>query len=171
MPRFVAFLRGVSPLNAKMPELKRCFESAGFSNVKTLLSSGNVAFDDRSRSIAAIERKAEAAMHAMLGRSFCTIVRPTAHLQQMLASDPFAAHELAPAAKRVVIFMRDSCTPEPALPLSRDDASILCLQGREAFAAYVPHAKGPMFMKLIENTFGTAITTRTWDTVRKSAAA
>jgi len=30
MRRYAAFLRGVSPMNAKMPELKRCFEAAGF---------------------------------------------------------------------------------------------------------------------------------------------
>ena len=44
MPRHVALLRGVSPVDAKMPELKRRFEAAGFSNVRTILSSGNVAF-------------------------------------------------------------------------------------------------------------------------------
>ena len=43
--RYAAFLRGVSPMNAKMPELKRAFEAAGFGDVKTLLSSGNVVFD------------------------------------------------------------------------------------------------------------------------------
>ncbi|MDE2325144.1 MAG: DUF1697 domain-containing protein, partial [Betaproteobacteria bacterium] len=42
MPRYVAFLRGVSPMNARMPELKACFEAAGFGAVRTLLSSGNV---------------------------------------------------------------------------------------------------------------------------------
>jgi Uncharacterized protein conserved in bacteria len=47
MARHVAFLRGVSPINAKMPQLKRCFESAGFANVKTVRSSGNVVFDTR----------------------------------------------------------------------------------------------------------------------------
>jgi hypothetical protein len=26
MPRYAAFLRGVSPMNAKMPELKKAFE-------------------------------------------------------------------------------------------------------------------------------------------------
>ena len=31
MPRYVAFLRGVSPMNAKMPELKAAFEAAGFT--------------------------------------------------------------------------------------------------------------------------------------------
>jgi hypothetical protein len=32
--RYAAFLRGGSPKNAKMPELKRCFEAAGFKDVK-----------------------------------------------------------------------------------------------------------------------------------------
>jgi uncharacterized protein (DUF1697 family) len=40
MAQYVAFLRGVSPMNLKMPDLKRCFESAGFTSVRTLLSSG-----------------------------------------------------------------------------------------------------------------------------------
>jgi uncharacterized protein (DUF1697 family) len=43
-------LRGVSPMNARMPELKRCFEAAGLEDVKTVLSSGNVAFTAGSKS-------------------------------------------------------------------------------------------------------------------------
>ena len=62
MARHVAFLRGVSPMNARMPELKRCFEAAGFRDVKTLLASGNVAFTAPAGPPPALERKAEAAM-------------------------------------------------------------------------------------------------------------
>ena len=62
MPRYVALLRGVSPMNARMPELKRCFEGAGLGNVKTLLSSGNVVFDARSTTEKALERKLESAL-------------------------------------------------------------------------------------------------------------
>jgi len=80
MPRYIALLRGVSPMNCKMPELKAAFESAGFSNVKTLLSSGNVAFDARSGSDSVLERKCEAAMEKALGRSFYTIVLPQASM-------------------------------------------------------------------------------------------
>jgi uncharacterized protein (DUF1697 family) len=42
--RYVAFLRGVTPQNAGMADLKRCFESAGFGEVRTVLASGNVVF-------------------------------------------------------------------------------------------------------------------------------
>lgn len=172
MPRFVAFLRGVSPMNASMPELKRCFEDAGFTNVRTLLSSGNVAFDVRGRaSEAAIEQKAEKAMHKAWGRSFYTIVRPCEYLQQMLATDPFGAHGVPPNAKRVVSFLREARQPKVELPLAQDQAAVLCLLGREAFSAYLPSDKGPVFMKLIDNAFGADVTTRTWETVAKCAAA
>ena len=69
MPRYAAFLRGVSPMNAKMPELARAFERGGFTDVKTVQSSGNVVFGARASSLARLEKKAEAAMEEALGRS------------------------------------------------------------------------------------------------------
>ena len=75
MPRYVALLRGVSPANLRMPDLKRCLELAGYTQVKTVLSSGNVVFESASGSVTAIERRIEAALTKQLGRSFYTIVR------------------------------------------------------------------------------------------------
>src|SRR5712671_209472 len=69
MRRYAAFLRGVSPMNAKMPELKRCFEAAGFTEVKPVLSSGNVVFGARASSEASLERKVETAMKKQLGEA------------------------------------------------------------------------------------------------------
>ncbi|MFN0299454.1 MAG: DUF1697 domain-containing protein [Burkholderiales bacterium] len=171
MPRFVALLRGVSPVNAKMPVLKRCFEVAGFTNVRTVLSSGNVVFDSAASTEAALERQAEEAMLQTLGRSFYAIIRPSAYLRSLLASDPFAGHGIPAHAKRVVSFLREAREPRVALPLARDHASLFCMIGREAFTAYVPTDKGPVFMNLIERAFGTEVTTRTLETVAKCANA
>ena len=171
MPRYVALLRGVSPSNAKMADLKRCFEHAGFANIKTVLSSGNVVFDARAASEAKLEQQAEAAMQAELGRSFTTIVRPVAMLRDLLASDPYAAFDVPTDAKRVVSFLREAAKPKIALPIRSDGAQVLCMVGREVFTAYVPSPNGPVFMALIEKAFGTQITTRTWETVRKCANA
>jgi len=128
MPRYVAFLRGISPLNAKMSELKRCFEAAGFTEVRTVLSSGNVVFDARTASEASLERKAEASMQASLGSAFYTIVRPVSLLEQLLVTDPYAACAVAPEAKRVVSFLREPTRPKVALPLESDGATVLCLR-------------------------------------------
>lgn len=171
MPRYVAFLRGVSPMNLKMPELKRCLEVAGFTNVKTLLSSGNVAFDARAASERTLERKIEAAMEKELGRTFHTITRPTDVLRELLESDPYAAFRLTANAKRVVTFLREPHKGKLSLPIEVDGARILAVNGCEIFTAYVPSPRGPVFMTLIEKTFGTAVTTRTWDTVKKCAVA
>jgi uncharacterized protein (DUF1697 family) len=166
---YAAFLRGVSPTNAKMSALKACFEEAGFGDVKTVLGSGNVVFSVREQADAALERRIEAAIHESLGRSFLTIVRPIDELRRLLASDPFAAFRLPRGAKRVVTFLRDAPRTKPRLPVAVDGARILMLRGREAFTVYVASPRGPVFMTLIDKTFGEAVTTRTWDTVAKVA--
>jgi uncharacterized protein (DUF1697 family) len=171
MPRFVAFLRGVTPRNARMPELKAAFESAGFGHVRTLLASGNVVFDAAAADDVDLERRAEAAMAQALGRSFTTVVRPVAHLHGLLATDPYAAHGIPPQAKRVVSFLRQARAPRVPLPLAQDEASVFLQLGREVFTAYLPSPKGPVFMNLIERAFGTEVTTRTLDTVARCAAA
>ncbi|RYF40171.1 MAG: DUF1697 domain-containing protein [Comamonadaceae bacterium] len=170
MPRYVAFLRGVSPMNAKMPQLKAAFETVAFGNVRTVLASGNVVFDTRAASVEALQRKAEKAMEAELERGFLAIVRSVAALEAMLAADPFARLRLPAGAKRVVTFLRDD-PPAVSLPSEVQGARILGVQGREVFTAYVPQAGNPVFMNLIEKTFGKEVTTRTWDTVRKCAVA
>ena len=158
-------------MNARMPELKRAFEAAGFTDVKTVLSSGNVVFSTRGTSEPSLRGKAEAAMIRRLGQAFLTIVRPTDSLREMLASDPYRAFRLGPAAKRIVTFLRDEPKSKLALPIELGGASILRIEGREVFSAYVPSPKGPVFMALIERTFGKELTTRTWDTVAKVARA
>jgi uncharacterized protein (DUF1697 family) len=164
--RYAALLRGVSPTNAKMPELKRCFERAGFTDVTTVLSSGNVVFSARKAPEASLALKAEAAMRAQLGKSFVTIVRSIDSLRELLESDPFRGFRLAPESKRVVSFLRAKPRKLP-LPVEVDGARILCVRGQEVFTAYVRSPRGPVFMQLIEKTFGEDVTTRTWETVQK----
>ena len=169
MPCYAAFLRGVSPMNAKMPDLKKAFEAAGFTDVRTLLSSGNLVFTAHSASEAALQRKAEAAMTKRLERTFLTIIRPIDALREMLASDPYQAFRLPPGAKRIVTFLRERPAPKLTLPAEVDGARILAVNGNSVFSAYVPSPKGPVFMTLIEKTFGSELTTRTWQTVTKIA--
>ena len=171
MPRHVAFLRGVSPMNAKMPELKRAFESAGFTNVRTVLSSGNVVFDARSKSDASLARQAEAAMTQHLDRSFLTIVRPVSALVELIEADAFSAFRALANAKRIVTFLREPVTAKLKLPIKADGARILAVRGREVLSAYIPRESDPAFMRLLEKTFGSDITTRTLDTVKKCVAA
>lgn len=154
-----------------MPALRACFEAAGFDHVRTVLSSGNVVFDAPTSDEHTLERKAEQAMQEALGRSFYAIVRPTRHLAALLASAPYHSHGIPVNAKRVVTFLREACDPRIDLPFAKDHASVFCMIGREVFTAYLPTDKGPVFMQLIERAFGKGVTTRTFETVAKCAAA
>ena len=157
-------------MNLRMPDLKRSLESAGFTEVRTLLSSGNAVFGARAASPASIERKVEKAMSDQLGRTFMTIVRPVEELRALVERDPYRSFRLAPASKRVVTFLRGvKPAARPKLPIELYGAKILCLEGSEVFSAYLPGPRGPVFMSLIEKTFGKNVTTRTWETVRKVA--
>jgi len=158
-------------MNAKMPELKLAFENAGFTNVKTVLSSGNVVFDARSKSDSSLARRAEEAMTQHCSRSFLTIVRPVSELTELLEADPYAAFRLSEKAKRLVIFLRAPLTAKLKLPIEAEGAQILAPCGRDVIAAYIPREADPAFMRIIEKTFGTDITTRTLDTVRKCTQA
>ena len=95
--RYVAFLRGVTPQNARMADLKRCFESAGFGEVRTVLASGNVVFSSGLTSPAEIQELAEHAMAIGMGRAFGTLVRSVQSLQT-----PVSYTHLTLPTKRIV---------------------------------------------------------------------
>jgi uncharacterized protein (DUF1697 family) len=157
------------PTNAKMPELKAAFEAAGFTDVKTLLGSGNVVFTARAASSATLERRAEQAMHEHMGQAFMTIVRPVDELRKVLATDPYKKFPSRPEAKRIMTFLRAPAAKKLKLPIELDGARILAMHGGVIFSDYMRTPKGPIFMTLIEKTFGKEVTTRTWETVSKCA--
>ncbi len=68
MTRYVAFLRGVNVggVNLKMAEVAKTFTDAGFSDVKTVLASGNVLFDAKAK-VDTVRRNAEKALREQFG--------------------------------------------------------------------------------------------------------
>jgi uncharacterized protein (DUF1697 family) len=154
-------------MNCRMPALKAALEDAGFTDVKTVISSGNAVFSSRSTSERSLEKKCEHAMQEHMGRSFMTIVRRIDELHALLEHDPFARFTLPARAKRNVTFLRSAPASTPQLPIDLRGARILALEGREAFTYYVPIEADPAFMTIIEKTFGKEVTTRTWETVAR----
>lgn len=99
-----------------------------------------------------------------------TIVRSISQLRQLLAADPYSHFRLSPKATRIVTFLREPRDAKISLPIEREGARILCKKGGVIFGAYVSGSRGPVFMTLLEKTFGKKITTRTWETVEKVAS-
>lgn len=166
MARYVALLRGVSPVVLKMPELARVLEGCGFDNVRTLLSSGNAAFDASGSRPATLERRIEAALEAQLGRTFKTFVRAQRELQDVVAQCGFAH----PAGtKRIVVLLRDAPEVRPALPVEKRSCALLALAGTVGYGYYTPGNDASAFMAVLGRMFDTEFTTRTVQTVCKCA--
>lgn len=101
MTTWVAFLRAVNvgQRKMKMAELKTLCEALGYTDVKTVLASGNVRFT------AAYDPKAEleAAIAKHWGWVAEAVLRTYTELEAMLALDPFAAFPESPGYHRYVL--------------------------------------------------------------------
>lgn len=164
--RYAAFLRGVSPMNVKLPELRRVLEGAGFVDVKTVLTSGNVVFSAPKASNLALARALEAAMTDGLGHSFKTIVRSMASLRRLVRSPPFESWDSRGGERQTITFLQVAPRKQLELPLEHKGVRILERRGLNVFSSYREGAE-TAFMPFIEKTFGQALTTRTWQTLEK----
>ncbi len=168
MAQYAAFLRGVSPQNLRMPTLARALETAGCSNVRTLLSSGNAVFDTRAKACEAIERLTEKSLERIAGRSFTTFVRSSSDLSRIVSSIDYAH----PAGtKRVVVFYRSAPPGTDAIPVHRTSWALLSTSGKEAYGFYTPGPDASSMMSHLKRLYGDDFTTRTAETVLKCSSA
>ncbi len=88
--RYAAFLRGVNVggVNLKMADVTAAFADAGFSNVRTILASGNVVLDSPDAS-AAVRAKAEAALRKRFGYDAWVLVYPIETVRAIVDGYPF----------------------------------------------------------------------------------
>jgi uncharacterized protein (DUF1697 family) len=90
----IALIRGINVGGHKkiaMADLREMFESLGFSNVKSLLQSGNLIFDGGGRRTgAAAERVLEEAARQRLPLNADFFVRTAAEWNAIVAANPFA---------------------------------------------------------------------------------
>src|SRR5262249_27549620 len=90
MARYAAFLRGVNVggVNLKMAEVAKALEDAGFSNVRTILASGNVLLESRA-GVAAVRKKAEAALRDAFGYDAWVLAYDISAVAAISESFPF----------------------------------------------------------------------------------
>src|SRR5581483_4559772 len=87
----VALLLGIGPSNPNMKgeKLKGLFEMLGFSNVQTIITSGNVIFESQSQKVAELTDKIEKALPVQLGFNSTVILRTESQLQNLVDQDPY----------------------------------------------------------------------------------
>src|SRR4051812_18154130 len=105
--RYAALLRAINVGGhvVKMDALRALFIGAGFSNVETMIASGNVLFEATSGRAPAIESRIETILGAALGYRVATFVRTTPQLAAIAAQRPFPDAE-APGRTLYVGFLK-----------------------------------------------------------------
>lgn len=170
--RYIALLRGVNVGRNKriaMADLRALLAGLGYSDVQTLLQSGNAVF--RSADPApAVAAAIEQALLRELGVQSTVIVRSAAELRAAIAANPLLDRATDPA-KHLVGFLAGEPDQEKAqslaaLDLGPDQAR---LAGRELYL-WCPDGVLAATGVNWERQLGVAVTMRNWNTVTKLAA-
>ena len=90
MTRYAAFLRGVNVggVSLKMAEVAKAFEDAGFTDVRTILASGNVLMESRA-GVDTVRKKAEAALREAFGYDAWVLAYPVDAVAEISKAYPF----------------------------------------------------------------------------------
>lgn len=174
MPLFVALLRGINVGKAKrvpMAELRLLLAELGYTDVVTLLNSGNVVFRAAKGTPAKHAAAIAAAISDKLKVEVPVIVKSAQELTTIVADNPLAATATDPA-RLLVAFAQD------AVALSGLTGIEPLLVPPEQFvvrrhAAYLNCVNGILESKAGKALLGKAgqsVTTRNWATVLKLQA-
>lgn len=95
MVRYIALLRGVNVggITVKSAALRELFESLGFDDVRTVLASGNVAFEADRADAAALKREIESALSERFGYEAFIVLVTSARLRDVVDAFPFDASD------------------------------------------------------------------------------
>jgi len=156
-----------------MADLREVLAEAGYTDVSTLLNSGNAIFTASGKSADAIAKALEGAIEARFGRAVRCLVRTGDELAAIVDHDPFK-DVATDRARCMVTFL--SAEPATGKLSAIDPADYLpeqfVVRGREIYL-WCPNglretAFGNVFF---EKKLGVAATARNWNTVTKALAA
>jgi len=170
--RAVALLRGINIGTSKrvpMADLRRVMTDLGYSDVVTLLNSGNAVFSAPAAAVRRAAADIEAAVAAELAVTCSVVVRTAAELVAALAGDPLGDVATDPA-RHLVGFL--SAEPDAAAAAWLADLEVapdqIRLVGRHVYL-WTPSGvlSGPLSKAPWERKLKVAVTSRNVNTVAK----
>jgi uncharacterized protein (DUF1697 family) len=175
MGECIALIRGINVGRANrvaMADLREMMVDLGYSNVRTLLNSGNVLFQSKRPNVVKIAASIEAAIHAACGFSAAVTVVTAQELDLIVDENPLL-QLVDDHARHLVAFVTHSKHLAALHPMLKQSwtPDALGITGR---VAYLWCATGILESKLLQafsRKAGATITTRNWATVLKLQAA
>ena len=166
MARWVALLRGINlgpSHKVPMADLRALFsDQLGYSDVATLINSGNVVFT-AGGAAAAHEKRISAALEDRFGFPVPTIVRSVASVKKALADNPFSD---APEKQLHLVFV----SAKPPMPSPSDIAPDEAVYGSKVVYLRLPNGVAGSKLGDLGKKTSIVATSRTVATVRKLVA-
>lgn len=169
---YAAFLRGIGPGDPRKSNesLRKVFESCGFHNVRSFISSGNILFESKETDKAKLERKAQKAF-TEIGIEIPTFVRNKDEIDRFLKQIPFGDRVHTQKSYLLITFLREKQDVAKITPLLNDKTPGLLSYNKEINAVCsvvdTTAAKTPDFMAKLEKLLSKEITSRTLNTVER----
>jgi uncharacterized protein (DUF1697 family) len=171
MQKQVGLIRGINVGRAKriaMAELRQVVEGLGYTDVRTLLNSGNIVFSVPAKVKGDAAERIQAGIADQLGVSARVMVVAGETFGAIVAENSLSSIANDPA-RMLVAFLRDGVTLAKLAPLASQTWSpdVVALG---THAAYLWCAGGILESKLLTavgRITGDAVTTRNWTTVLK----
>ena len=164
--RWIALIRAIGPAtHAKMSmaDLRAGCEAEGFRRVRTLLATGNVAFDT-DEAQADVECKLAGVLRDY-GLDNAFVVRRVEDMPTILSANPYADAAVDRPSRLLVHFL--SHPAEESLP-SWDGPERIAVRGSEAFVDYVNGVgRSRLTIGVLDRMLGSGGTARNWNTTRK----
>ena len=165
MPRNIALLRGInlgSKRRVAMADLRALLEELGYTDVRTVLASGNAIFTGR-----ASRKQLEAALQQRFDMKIDVVLRTMDELQAVIEADPFGEAVDNPTRYFVVFLDR-----EPKLDSLGDEdfaPDQFKANGKEIYAWCPEGMQNSRLMKALSKPGlgGGTATVRNWATVHK----
>jgi uncharacterized protein (DUF1697 family) len=169
----VSLLRGINLARHNritMDDLKSIYRSAGISEARTYVQSGNVLFHAETKSLAKLAGKLQDGIEKRFGFRPDIVHRTLAELRGTISANPFAKREGIEPAKLAVTFLALDQAPDAPARIAAipTDPEEMRLVGRDLFI-YFPNGMGRAKLPLtaIGKVLTGPSTARNWNTVTK----
>lgn len=169
--KFIALLRGINVGRAKriaMADLRALVEGLGYSDVHTLLNSGNVVFTAPNDSAVSAAARIEEGLSTRLGVSAKVLVLTAVELATIVDQNPLSEDDRDPS-RLLVAFLSNPESRTMLGPLLKQDwtPEVLVLGVNAAYLWCPDGILVSRMSKAVGQVLGKNTTTRNWATVRK----
>ena len=177
MTTYIGLLRGINLAGNKMvamADLRDLVTKLGFSDVTTLLQSGNVVFRGPAKAPAKLEAQLEAALEKRLGFNVEFHVRTADEWRAVVAANPFRTEAKKDPGHLLVTCFKASLEKANVQALraaitAMSGPEILHADGRHLYMVFPDGVGNSKANRIIDAKLAARGTARNWNTVQKLA--